>query len=181
MSNLVLFCSIVLIVGCSVKEPKKEEIGLKVQRLEALIINLDSNIQKEEAYDVARSSIVYSYALAKEYEALSSPWWQNTLVNVGIKKRGLCHEWAEDLLRFLAQKEYKSLEFHTIGANIGYLNEHNALSVAAKGESVKNSIVLDAWRDSGSLYFNKINEDKEYKWKERFNLYGVLPSRKMVK
>ena len=97
------------------------------------------------------------------------------MVNIGIKKRGLCYEWGEDLVKYLLTKNYKTLAFHSISANIGYLNEHSALSVSARGEGIKNSIVLDAWRGSGNLYFQKIDEDEEYEWKGRVGLYRSLP------
>jgi len=178
MYNLVLFISLFLFLGCSVKQPLKEEVTLEVQSLKIMVMNLSPSIQEKEADDLAKGSINYSYQLAKEYDAITLPWWQNSLVNMGLKKRGLCHQWTEDLLKFLVKKNYKTLEFHAIGANIGYFNEHNSLSVSAKGESVKKSIILDAWRNSGKLYFSKINEDNDYEWKERFNLYGILPPKR---
>jgi len=164
-----------LFLGCSVPQPTVQETNVKVRTLENLIVTLSPSIQKKEALDFAQGSIAYSYQLAKEYEVLPSPWWHNTFVNVGIKKRGLCHEWAEDLLRFLVQRDYKTLELHAVGANIGYFNEHNALSVSARGKGIRKSILLDAWRNSGNLYFIQIDKDIKYKWRERHNLYGILP------
>ncbi|CAA6825884.1 MAG: Unknown protein [uncultured Sulfurovum sp.] len=140
-------------------------------------MSLDSKVNEEEARNLSLKSIEYSFQLSKKYKAISSPWIQNTLVNMGIKEKGLCHEWAEDLLKHLLKQNYKTLELYTIGANIGYLNEHNALAVSVKGEGIEKSIVLDAWRYAGDLYFEKIREDKKYNWKERFNLYGLLPPR----
>jgi hypothetical protein len=150
-------------------------INKHVNELEALIAGLSSKVSRHEALNLSRSSIDYSLFLSEKYKAISSPWIQNTLVNIGIKERGLCHEWAEDLLKYLVQRNYKTLELHAIGANIGYMNEHNALSVSAKGEGIENSIILDAWRNSGNLYFKKLRKDKKYEWQERRGLYGVLP------
>ena len=166
-----------LFTGCSVKKLTIVEKNIKVERLKILIEDLSSTVNSKEALDLARSSINYSFELSKKYDAVSFPWWQNTLVNMGIKKRGLCHEWTEDLLKFLVKKKYENLELHTIGANIGHLNEHNALCVTAKGGSIEKSILLDAWRGSGNLFFIKTTDDKKYEWSERFNLYGLLPPR----
>jgi len=173
----VFFILLFLFTGCSVKQLTIEEKSIKVERLKMLIENLSPSINSKEALDLARGSIYYSLELSQKYEAVSSPWWQNTLVNMGIKKRGLCYEWTEDLLRYLVNKRYKSLEIHTVGANIGHLNEHNALTVTAIGDSIQRGILLDAWRGSGNLFFIKILDDKKYEWSERFNLYGLLPSR----
>ena len=99
---------------------------------------------------------------------VSPPYFQNALVNFGIKKRGLCYHWATDLLTFLLKRDYKRLFLHRVGANIGKLNEHNALSVSAHPKGIEGSILLDAWRNSGNLYFIKIENDKKYEWHERF-------------
>ena len=159
-------------MGCTVKSIPLEERQIKIVTLKNMLLHLGSKVDKNEAEDLARSSINYSFVLAQKYHALSSPWLQNTLVNIGLKERGLCHEWAEDLFHFLKKRDYRSFSFHSVGANIGYLNEHNALSVSLKGDGIRNSILLDAWRNSGDLYFIKIEKDKKYKWSERFRLYG---------
>ncbi len=164
-------------LACSVKQPSLSVSEQRVSELKDLIVSLSPKVSKVEALSLADNAIEYSYYLAKKYEAISPPWIQNTLVNIGIKKRGLCHEWTEDLLKYLLQKNYQTLELHTVGANIGYLNEHNALSVSLKGDGIENSILLDAWRSSGNLYFKKIREDKEYEWKERRGLYGILAAK----
>jgi len=39
-------------------------------------------------------------------------------------------------------------------------NSANALAVSACGMGVERSVVLDAWRDSGNLFFTKLTEDK---------------------
>jgi hypothetical protein len=162
-------------LACSVKQPSLTIINKSVNELENLIISLSPKVSKQEAFSLSRTSIAYTFQLSRQYAAISSPWIQNTLVNIGIKQRGLCHEWTEDLLKYLVKKNYKTLEFYAVGANVGYLNEHNALSVSAKGDSIENSILLDAWRNSGDLYFKKIREDNKYNWKERRGLYGILP------
>ncbi len=176
MRNLYLFSLFLLFfVGCVVKTPPLEYRQAKIVTLKNELLHLGSSVNVYEAEDLANSSVNYSYFLAQKYRAIDSPWLQNILVNLGLKKRGLCYEWAEDLLRFLVRKNYRSFAFHTVGANIGYLNEHNALAVSLKGEGINNSILLDAWRNSGDLYFTKIEKDKKYRWRERFRLYGVLP------
>ncbi len=161
--------------ACTTQPPPLDRLNQKVDDLERLILSLDATIAQDEARKLSKSSIFYTLKLAKKYKAISSPWLQNTLVNIGLKPRGLCHEWTEDLLRYLVAQNYKSLEFHAVGANIGSLNEHNALAVSAKGKGIEKSILLDAWRNSGDLYFIEINRDKGYKWEERRGLYGILP------
>ena len=175
--RLILICFVFCFsfIGCSVKKPSLSRVNQNIDKLNSLIVGLSPSVSKNEALDFSTSSINYSLKLSNEYQAISSPWLQNTLVNIGIKKRGLCYEWAEDLLKYLVNRHYETLEFHAVGANIGYMNEHNALSVSAKGMGIENSILLDAWRNSGDLYFQKIQEDKKYEWRERRGIYGILP------
>jgi len=166
-----LFFISFVFLACSVKHPSPHILNKNVVELQGLLLGLSPKVSRDEALNLSKSSINYSLELSKKYKAISSPWIQNALVNIGLKERGLCYEWSEDLLKHLVKKNYRTLAFHAIGANIGYLNEHNALSVSAKGEGIENSIVLDAWRNSGNLYFKKLREDKKYRWKERKEVY----------
>jgi len=170
-----LFLFVSLFFGCSVKLPTLQEKQSEAERLSHLLVSLSRDIDRSEAKDLAKSSIDYSYELSHRYKVIASPWLQNTLVNMGIKKRGLCYEWAEDLLKFLVKKNYQTFTFHTVTANEAYMNEHNALSVSKRGGSIAESIVLDAWRNSGKLYFTELKKDAKYEWKERRGLYGILP------
>ena len=117
MRILYLF-SLFFLIGCAVKTPPLEYRQAKIVTLKNMLLNLGSSVDVYEAYDLAKSSVNYSYLLAQKYRAIDSPWLQNTLVNLGLKERGLCYEWAEDLLRFLVNRHYRSFSFHTVGANI---------------------------------------------------------------
>ena len=149
------------------KQPTVEERQKQADKLESMLQNLSPSIEREEAKELARDSIYYSYTLARNYELLAPPLWHNTLVNIGFKKRGLCHQWSSDLLAYLLAKKYKSFKFYKVSANIGQYSEHNALSVSVNGGDLNESIILDPWRNSGHLYFIEIKKDKEYKWRER--------------
>jgi hypothetical protein len=152
-----------------VKSPTPKENLQKIQSLTQMLLNTSSHIDKNEAEDFAKSSVYYAQKLASNYKVISPPLWQNTLVNLGLKERGLCYEWANDLWAYLKAKNYKSLALHYVGADVGNYFEHNALSVSAKELSVKESILLDAWRNSGDLYFIEIDKDEKYSWKERLD------------
>ena len=155
-------------MGCSIKMPTPLENIRNIEKLKVMFLQLDKRIDSLEAQSLAQESILYAQKLAKKYDLVSPPYAQNTLVNFGFKNRGLCYHWAEDMLSYLVSQNYKTLDLHSIGANIGKLNEHNALSVSFKGADISHNIVLDAWRDSGNLFFIKIEEDSKYKWKERY-------------
>jgi len=98
MQNLYFSLLLLFYMGCTVKTPPLEQRQAKIVALKNELLHLGSSVDVYEAYDLAKSSVNYSYFLAQKYRAIDSPWLQNTLVNLGLKERGLCHEWAEDLL-----------------------------------------------------------------------------------
>ncbi|NOZ90680.1 MAG: hypothetical protein GXO60_05265 [Epsilonproteobacteria bacterium] len=172
----LLLVLIFLFGGCSLTPPPTfslKKSTTKIEQLSKMIIDLNKTIDRFEAKDIASKAVNYSKELAYRYKVVSPPLWHNTLVNLGIRKRGLCYEWAEDLLIYLSKQRYKTVQFYMVGASIGSYFEHNALAISAKGSSWVHSIILDAWRNSGDLYFNYIQKDK-YKWKNREEVYNKV-------
>jgi len=166
--------------GCSLTAlpPSSPKIiTTKIDKLSNMIIDLNTTIDRYEAKDIASRAVRYSKYLAKKYRVVSPPLWHNTLVNLGIRKRGLCYQWAEDLLSYLLEKKYQTIKFYTVGSSVGSYFEHNALAISAKGSTLKRAILLDAWRDSGNLYFIEIDKDKRYKWKNREEIYKEVLKR----
>jgi hypothetical protein len=159
--------------GCSVKAPVTAEGSLdhqskqEVVRLGKLFLSLSRDVDEKEARALAQDSITYSYTLSQRYELVWPPLLHNTLVNVGLKDRGLCHQWADDMLAYMTQRGYQSFDFYLGVSNMGNLREHNTLVVSAKGTGFDQGVVLDPWRDSGVLFFIKIEEDDEYRWNHR--------------
>jgi len=155
-----------LLVGCVVTPPPPSKAH--IIQLSKLLCSLDKNIPQEEAMHLSQDIFHETQKLTKEFELTSPPLFHNTLVNIGIREKGLCYHWSDALYAHFLQKKYPHFEFHLVGANIGeYFLEHNALVVVAKGGSIQNGILIDPWRDSGKLYFIKIDEDKKYQWKHR--------------
>ncbi len=139
-----------------------------INQLSQLLQSLDKNIPSQEATRLSQDIFHETVILIKEFKLTSPPWFHNFLVNVGLRKKGLCYHWSDTLYVHLLQKKYPHFEFHLVGANIGeYFFEHNSLVIVAKNGSIKNGILIDPWRDSGKLYFTKIDEDKKYKWRHR--------------
>jgi hypothetical protein len=93
------------------------------------------------------------------------PLFHNFLVNIGLKERGLCYHWAEDLLTRLEALRLATLEFRWGNARAGTLREHNTVVVTAQDQPFDQGIVLDAWRHSGRLHWTHVNADR-YPWKE---------------
>jgi len=116
---------------------------------------------------------VYSTAsrLRQEYGVVGPPSFVNSLfnnflVNSGIRKRGLCFQWAEDMLAALDALKLASLELHWGEARAGTMRENNAIVVTAKGKPFQSGIVLDCWRHSGRVHWNSVAADHFFPWKE---------------
>lgn len=135
-----------------------------------LLQSLDEGISQDEAIALSKDIFHQTQKLTKEFELTSPPLWHNFLVNVGMREKGLCYHWSDALYVYLSQKNHASFEFHLMGADIGkYFLEHNVLVVVAKDGKVEDGVIIDPWRDSGNLYFSKVNEDTKYLWKHREN------------
>ena len=155
-----------LLIGCVVDPPLPSET--RTAQLSKLLQSLDKSIPQDKAMHLSQDILHETQKLTKEFELTSPPLFHNSLVNIGIREKGLCYHWSDALYVHLSQKKYPHFEFHLVGANIGeYFLEHNALVVVAKNGSIQNGILVDPWRNSGKLYFSRVVEDKKYQWKHR--------------
>jgi len=136
-------------------------------QLEDALLNLDPGVDPEEARAAARTAVFYSLELANRYELTRPPLIHNTLVNAGLKPRGLCIHWAGDLLEKLRSLKLKTLEYHWGVANKHALLriEHSTVVVCARGRPFEEGLVLDPWRNSGRLFFSPVLED-DYTWEK---------------
>ncbi len=164
--NLVLFS--ILFAGCAVEPVQTPQSN--ITRLTTLLYALDRQTSRQESKQLSQSIFRKTAELTDEFELTSPPLWHNFLVNVGLRKKGLCFHWSDTLYLYLKRQGYRDFSFHLVGANIGeYFLEHNALVIASKDGKVEEGIIIDPWRNSGKLYFSKVKEDKAYKWTHRLD------------
>ncbi len=167
---LRLLCSAILVSflfsGCApVPQPQKRT---DVAGLTQLLMQVNEDAPKAEAKRLAEDIIQESARLEKQFGRQSNPYWHNFLVNAGLKQKGLCYHYSDALYRHFAQQHYPHFEFHLLGTHVGeYWQEHNALAVSAAGQPVLSGIVIDPWRQAGSVYASKISEDRVYRWRHR--------------
>jgi hypothetical protein len=137
----------------------------KVNQLEHELVALSETIDKSEAMIVAETAVRESAVLAEEYQLVRPAAAHNLLVVMGLKDRGLCYHWTEDLMKRLQTLDLKSLQLHWgVSYRGSELREHNCVVVTAKGQSFFNGIVLDPWRNSGNLFWAQVTKDS-YPWK----------------
>jgi hypothetical protein len=168
---LALLCAIALTSGCAGRNVEQAPVPApppdRAASLQSDLDELAGGAAPGEAHLLAEAAMAESARLAVEYRMARPALFNNVLVNVGLKKRGLCWHWAEDLFAALRRLPLSSYELHWGIAHRGRLfREHNSLVVTARGESFASGIVLDPWRESGALYWVAVREDR-YPWEPR--------------
>ena len=138
----------------------------KVESLQVELATLNRQANLPEAKQAAETAIMYSYRLADEYQLVRPAVLHNVLIRVGLKDRGLCYHWTEDLLKQLQLLELKTYQLHWGVAHRGSeLREHNSVVITASGQAFERGVVLDPWRNSGDLYWSLVRTDR-YPWQE---------------
>ena len=116
-----------------------------------------------EARSLAETACASSVELAVQYRATRPAWFHNMLVNAGLRPRGLCYHWANDLGERLATVPMQTLEIHYVVARRATPREHHALVITRRGAPFTEGLVLDAWRRSGELTWMLVTAD-HYPW-----------------
>ncbi len=190
--TITIFFMLLVFQGCAVKQnavvivdenkvvykslSAKEKKSIK--KLYNMLIDLAPFIDKKEADKLAHIAVLYPIYLSKKYKLIYPPLFHNFLVNIHLKDRGLCYQWVEDMLDYIQCSDFKSFDFYWGVANRGKIDEHNVVVVTAKGKPFESGIILDAWRDSGTLFFAKVKDDKKYRfkeWRSKSRIYGCIP------
>ena len=138
----------------------------EVTRLEAGLLALGPDVDPEEAARAARIAYEYTSILAREYEITDPPLIHNTKVNMGLRPRGLCWHWAEDLENRLLAEDFESFDVLRAIANSesDWAIDHSTALLAPKGGGLSDAMVLDPWRFGGRLFWDTVPEDTRYVW-----------------
>ena len=137
----------------------------RIKKLEQELIALDTTVDETDAKILAETAVRESAVLAKEYQLVRPALAHNLLVVFGIRERGLCYHWTQDLMKRLEALDLKSFQLHWGVAYRGSeLREHNCVVISARQQDFFEGIVLDPWRNSGSLFWARVTEDS-YPWK----------------
>lgn len=151
----------------------------EVAALARAIAALGPGVDPEEAQRAARITYVHTYELAQAYGITDGPILHNTKVNMGLRPRGLCWHWAEDIENRLKQESFRTLELHRAVANSFNLRlEHSTAIISRRGDGYRDGIVLDPWRKGGVLFWSPVREDRRYKWLARDT---VLEKKRVLK
>ena len=167
--HVLLPLLILIPAGCVTHQPlTAEQLQLSSERLSHDLMLLHPSIDKPSADKVARVAIEYTAQLATDYKVSGSPRQHNFLVNLGVRQRGLCFHWTDDLLKKLQSLKSEQFDFHSAVAHRNSdLREHSSVVVTFKGAPFASGMVLDGWRYSGDLYWMPVSRDS-YPWSPRY-------------
>ena len=144
----------------------------KAEELADQLASLSRRVDPNEATLVAQCAFSTVARLRLEYRMFGTPIFNNFLVYHGLRKRGYCYQWSEDLLLALDTLKLKTLELHWGEAYAGTYSENNCVVVTAKGQMFDRGMILECWRHFGHLRWNLVpsDQDRYYentKWAEK--------------
>lgn len=132
-------------------------------------------VDRNEARRAADLALNTSRDLALAYEVSDPPLIHNSKVNLGLRPRGLCYHWADDLETALAAERFHSLSLHRAIANADnpFRIEHSTVILSARGAKMEDGIVLDPWRSGGDLFWAPVAQDEAYRWQPRAEVFAA--------
>jgi hypothetical protein len=173
IQSLTCFGVVLVIFGASVRpalgDQQQQPISFQVQKsdvakaekLASDLASLSPRVNREEAKLLANCAFATVSKLRRDYRMFGTPIFNNFLVYHGLRKRGYCYQWSEDLLIALDALRLKSVELHWGEHDAGTWRENNCIVVTAKGQPFNRGIMLECWRHLGHLYFGLVASDWE--------------------
>jgi hypothetical protein len=148
------------------------EDSVKAEELANHVAALSRRVDPKEAKLLAECAYATVARLREEYRPFGTPIFNNFLVYHGLKKRGYCYQWTEDLLLALDTLKLKTLELHWGDTYRDTWRENNCLVVTAKGQPFDRGMILECWRHFGHLRWNLVPSDQDpyyenSKWAEK--------------
>lgn len=176
----VALAACLLAAGCMGSQADYSTVSAmnEVAPLSSRIAALGPDVDPEEAARAARIALTYPLELRARYEVSDPPLIHNTKVNMGLRPRGLCKDWADDMEARLAAEGFRTLTFHRAIANADTARiEHSTVIISARGAGLYDGLVLDPWRFGGDLYWGPVTEDPTYRWLPRLQAFEARRAR----
>ncbi|WP_425043609.1 hypothetical protein [Primorskyibacter sp. S87] len=144
----------------------------EVEGLADAIRDLGPGVDPAEADRAARIAYDYARQLAVTYNVTDPPLVHNAKVNSGIRERGICVHWAEDIEARLKQENFRTLQLHRAIADPDnpFRVDHSTAIISRRGDTLYQGIVLDGWRNSGDLHWAPTLADTRYNWRPRLDV-----------
>jgi hypothetical protein len=144
-----------------------------IKDLAKALTALARDVDPAEAQALSATAHTKARSLKKEYRVALNPEFTVFLYNIGMRKRGWCGHWAQDIGAELKELKVKTLVLHWGEAYPNTTSENNALVVTARNQPFKDGIILDGWRRAGRLFWCPVIKDDEYEVEQHYGHSGI--------
>ncbi len=144
----------------SFQVPKND--SAKAKALADQLAALSPRVNPAETTLLAQCAYATVSKLRRQYRMFGTPIFNNFLIYHGLRKRGYCYQWSEDLLVALDKLKLTSLELHWGEYDPRTWRENNCIVVTAKGQPFRSGIMLECWRHLGHLCCGPVAGDYEH-------------------
>ena len=162
--------AVLFLAACGSAPEKRAIAGPdQIAELRSMIMALGPEVDPAEADRAAQIAFSYTRELAIQYQITDPPLVHNTKVNMGLRPRGLCWHWAEDMERRLDAEGFETLEMHRAiaSAENPFRIDHSTAIISRRGDTFEQGVILDPWRLGGELTFVPTLEDTDYGWESQ--------------
>jgi hypothetical protein len=144
-----------------------------IKDLSKALAALASDVDPAEAQLLSVTAHTKARSLKREYRVALNPEFTVFLYNIGMRKRGWCGHWAQDIGAELKELKLKTLVLHWGEAYPNTTSENNALVVTARNQPFDQGIIIDGWRRAGRLFWCQVRKDDEYEVEQHYGHSGI--------
>lgn len=144
-----------------------------IKDLSKALAGLAHDVDPAEAELLSVTAHTKARSLKREYRVVLNPEFTVFLVNIGMRKRGWCGHWAQDIGARLKELNLKTLVLHWGVAYDHTSSENNCLVVTARNQPFQDGIILDGWRRAGRLFWCPVIKDDEYEAEQHYGHSGI--------
>lgn len=119
---------------------------------------------EDEALLLASGAIEHAADLAKSYGQVEPIELHNSMVRMGLRPRGLCYQYGEDMMAYIRGLHLKTFDLYwAVADRDSLLHAHSSVVVTPRGHPFEDGMVLDPWRHAGRLRWARVTQDR-YPW-----------------
>jgi len=144
-----------------------------IKNLSKELAGLARDVDPAEAEQLSVTAHATARKLKRDYRVVLNPEFTVLLVNIGMRKRGWCGHWAQDIGARLKELNLKTLVLHWGVAYDHTSSENNCLVVTARNQPFQEGIILDGWRRAGRLFWCPVVKDDEYEMEQHYGHSGI--------
>jgi len=144
-----------------------------IKGLSKALAGLAHDVDPAEAELLSVTAHTKARSLKRDYRVVLNPEFTVFLVNIGMRKRGWCGHWAQDIGARLKELNLKTLVLHWGVAYDHTSSENNCLVVTARNQPFQDGIIIDGWRRAGRLFWSPVIKDDEYEAEQHYGHSGI--------